>query len=318
MNNKLVYTVNFGGKDKPKPARITSRWDYLAITDDLVEYEYPWRVERINTQGQDIRLLSRKYKILGQDYFANYDTVVYCDASYAPFGNLNDFIEDMKEGVWMTQHPRRNCLYREAQVVIGKMLDKPEVVLEQIGRYLDEGYPKDNGLYRCGCIVRNRGFSDTFNEHWFNEVSRGTWRDQVAAPYSAKTTCTQINKIPHGWVEKHFKLHLHEPFPLEQKIITLDDPSKIKQVGKENWIQLLDEGKTESKYDVQAAIREYPLFHLICTPDAYLFPRWLWDYLFDRDKLEDYVLFYQGKLAYWSILKGDNTLEGNMLDGDEK
>jgi len=293
MNQHLLFTINFGAKDIPQPARVTSGWDYLAITDGKVEYEYPWRVEKVDTTGKEIKRLSRKYKILGQEYFASYQTVVYCDASYQPYGNLNEFIAGKKEGVWMGVHPQRDCTYREGEAIRNKQLDNPELVLRQVARYRDEGLLDRSGLWRCGVFIRNRG-SEEFFEKWYEEVLYGSWRDQLSCTYSAWKTGTTINALPHGEKEKYFRPHLHATYPLDGGIVHLTDPAQIPNQQNNQWICIGNFPEAEQ------AIARFPLVHLIFNKEgALLFPRWLYSYLWDLDKMVDYVSAYGGQIGYW-------------------
>jgi len=294
MNKKLIYTVLLGGYDDLKePREVTPGWDYVVFTDNRELKSDNWFVSwggYYNTCPEtDIKKQSRWFKLKP---LGGYDTTLYVDASYRPLGNLDEFIEGKTEGVWMTRHPQRNCVYREAQTVREKGLDNENTVLEQVGRYRDEGLPDRGGLWRGGVIVRNKG-CEAFNEKWWEEVSRGTYRDQISAPYAARATGTKIHDIPHGQVEQYFAPSLHKPHKVGGGVVRVSDPAEI-STYKDCWICLGDFPKAEQ------AIEEFPEVHLITNQSgALLFPRWLYNYLQFPEQMIKHVQIYGGSYVLY-------------------
>jgi len=289
MNTRLLFTVNLNAHDNPHPARISSGWDYLAITDYKTEYQYPWRVERLELRGgEDPRRVARKLKILGRDYFSNYETVVFCDGIFQPYGNLNQFIEDKTSGTWFTFHPQRTDVWREGETIRKKGLDDEQVVLNQLRRYRSEGFSGQMSLYRSWVYIKNRGDEPLF-EKWFEEIEQGSKRDQLSLPYASWKSGIPINQFPHGHVEQYFKPHLHKTHELKGGIVRLPEdvsPDDIYAVDKDKWVVLGDFEKAEM------AIAKYPLTYFIRGVDGCALPRWLYNYITFIKDMEKYLTVY--------------------------
>lgn len=300
MHKKLIFTVLIGDKDELKEPRvITPGWDYIAIvspehvmgaTETVVDKG--WTLWPVEVDG-DPRKFSRKHKIKPYSFFNHYNTIIYIDASYRIKGDLDEFVAGKGPGVWMTMHPQRDCIYKEGQVVREKGLDDPEVVLSQVGNYRDEGYPDRNGLYRCGVIIRI-GDTSLFDNMWWGEVSRGSWRDQISAPYASWKAGVPIQPIPHGQVEQYFKPYLHKPYKLTGGIVYAHTPEEIRAAGRDQWVCV-----GECTY-AERATAAYKKVHLIATENAYIFPRWLFDHLWDVSRMEEMIRLYGGTICYFN------------------
>lgn len=293
LMEKVIFTVLFGDTDDLKEPRfVTPGWRYVCYTDNLDLVSPTWEI-RIVPGAEDMKRLSRAYKLRPHRLFPEADITLYIDATYRPIGNLDDFIKGKEEGVWMSPHPQREDCFQEGQVIREKRLDDPDVVLDQLGRYRDAGFPDRAGLWRCGTIIRNRGCED-FNEVWWNEVERGSWRDQISCPFAAWKIGTRINPIPHGEPLKYLNVSLHKPYKLTGGVVRVKDIYEIPAVGRDCWVCV-----GECAY-AERAVNAYKRVHCICTKQAYIFPRWLWDYLWDLEKMEKHIMVYGGKLVYWN------------------
>jgi hypothetical protein len=95
---------------------------------------------------------------------------------------------------------KRNCIYDEAQAILnfGKInsertpergiknwKDNPQLIVEQMNRYMVEGYPKNNGLATNPIIIRNHNNSDVIKnmEDWWVEIKYNSKRDQLSFNY---------------------------------------------------------------------------------------------------------------------------------------
>ena len=95
------------------------------------------------------------------------------------------------------EYDRRNCIYDEAQTILnfGKInsekepergikawKDNPESIVNQMNRYISEGYPRQNGLASNGIIIRNHTSSDVIKnmEDWWSEIKHNSKRDQLS------------------------------------------------------------------------------------------------------------------------------------------
>lgn len=291
--DKVIYTVLLGDKDDLREPRvITPGWDYICFTDQNIS-SANWTIVKWNDGGLGQKKESRRAKILSHEYFPNATTTIYIDASYTVRGNLDEFVEGKTMEVYMTRHPQRDCVYKEAQTIREKGLDDPSLVLEQVGNYRDLGYPDRRGLYRCGVIVRNEHAAE-FNEQWWDEIRTGSYRDQISAPVAAWKTNTKINEIPHGQVEKFFAPGLHKPYKLLGGVVRANTPDEIRAVGIDQWVCV-----GECSY-AERATQAYKRVHLIATPNAYIFPRWLFNYIWQIDQMEKIIRIYGGTVAYFN------------------
>lgn len=286
---KLIYTVLAGPVDNLKePKVITPGWEYKVYTDQEVSPTSAWT--KVSIEFQDTKMASRYYKTNPPP---GYDVTVYIDGIYRPLGNLDEFVKNLPEGVSMTVHPHnRDCVYEEAEFVRMKRLDNSKALEDQLARYKAVGYPEHNGLYRCGVVVR-KGSTKAFDDAWWNEITIGSWRDQVGCPYAAWVTGTPINKIPYGQVERFFRPYLHLPRPMSN-VIVHTDKHNVHPIEKNKWVCLGDFPNPEE------AIAKYPSCHLMVSGDAKLFPRWLYDYIQFTDQMLYYVKLYRGTVVYWN------------------
>lgn len=293
---KLIYTCLFGNTDTLKdPLKTTPGWDYICYTNRTDLTSTVWNIITVAPQPLlDERRQSRYWKIV-PDHPKEYDTTIYVDATYQVLGgSLDEFAKGKEEGVWMTAHPQRSCLYKEARVVRQKKLEDPLTLHDQILRYRLEDYPEHAGLYRCGVILRNKG-AEKFSKVWWDEIERGTWRDQVSCPYASRKTGIKINPIPHGQVERCFGVHLHSPKKISSVIHFVEDPEKIPNISKNDWVCIGDFN------NVNSAITTWPEVHAMFSPNGgILFQRWLYDYIWQLDRMLEFIKIYRGTYVLWN------------------
>jgi len=140
------------------------------------------------------RMNAKIYKVLPHLFFdADYSIWIDCNIflKISP-SELIDMLRDKEIAV--IRHPNNNCIYDEAKIVIKAKLDDPETVNEQIDRYKNNGYKKDQGMGMCGLIVRKH--TDRIarlNEKWWSEICRGSSRDQISFNYVFNPSISYID-----------------------------------------------------------------------------------------------------------------------------
>src|SRR5688500_4216711 len=210
---KLIYTTICGDVDDLKePLKTTPGWDYLCLTDNPNLTSKTWDIEVV--KGGDPKKLSRYLKI--KNHFPEYDLSCFIDATFQiKQHSLDKFALSKREGIWLNSHPQRQCLYEEAEIVKSKGLDDPNLIDKQIEKYRAEGYPEQNGLFRCGIMVRNPKDSKITEmcDLWWDEVERGSWRDQISFPYACWRAGVTPNPILHGITQIYLKQSLHKANP---------------------------------------------------------------------------------------------------------
>jgi hypothetical protein len=179
----LVYTAIFGNYDQPKthaPQNICA--DYLFF-DEENSASLPgfW-------QDKHPRYKAKYYKL--QPYTLNdyqgYDYVVWIDGSgtlLAP-NSLEELIKYCKKGYAVFRHPDRNCIYEEVFFCKEFPKYKDQPLQDQVDAYRKEGYPRHNGLYACGFIIRDtqKDFIQ-LDKYWLNENLQWSYQDQLSFPY---------------------------------------------------------------------------------------------------------------------------------------
>lgn len=186
----VVYTVITGKYDVLyDPVYMDSGYDYICFTDDRELTSDVWSFRYIeNTERLDDVRLSRKYKILCHEFLKEYDYSIYVDGKVQIIGSLRDYIEKYTKGNAMLCFPHfmRECAYAEAEVCMKLEKDDPQIILEQMEGYGQEGYPADNGLIDGACLVRSHR-DDCLRkvmQCWWNEVRNKSRRDQLSIGYA--------------------------------------------------------------------------------------------------------------------------------------
>jgi hypothetical protein len=259
---KICYTVIFGSTDNLKePKVISPGWEYICYTDDPSLKSEAWDVKVVESENP--RKTSRYYKT----HPPQADLTLFIDATFQIKRQLDPFALSKTEGIWLNSHPQRQCIYEEAQIVIEKGLDSEHTVNQQVTKYREDGYPEQNGLYRCGILVRNGSDKQVqkLNETWWEEIENGTWRDQVSFPYACKKVGITPNTILHGITNIYFKQSLHQPHPTDT----------WKYIG-------------EGNYDITLT-EKYQGAHLIILKNGLLFPQWINNYISLKDGKDRFI-----------------------------
>jgi hypothetical protein len=84
------------------------------------------------------------------------------------------------------EHAKRYCVYQEACECVHRGLDDADVIYRQMQRYTREGFPANAGLADC-CVLLRRHTPAVrrFCEVWWEEIEKGSRRDQLSFNYAA-------------------------------------------------------------------------------------------------------------------------------------
>jgi hypothetical protein len=83
------------------------------------------------------------------------------------------------------RHPERKCVYAEGLAAVGLYQNDKlhSEIFDQMDAYRDSGYPKNNGLWECGIIVRRHTQAvKNLCLDWWAEICRWSNRDQMSFP----------------------------------------------------------------------------------------------------------------------------------------
>lgn len=218
----IVYSVNTGGYDDLKtPEIVDPNVRYILFTDNKYFKSNVWEVNHTNfiTNIKDSRRIARFIKINSHLVLPNHDVSIWIDHCYMP--KTNNFSKLLSDNVFSHimcyRHNARKCIYDEAKKVLQDKLDYPNLVNSQIERYKSEKFPSNYGLYDTGFTIRkNNSQIKLFNETWWNEINKGSARDQLSHMYSSWKTNIPITPMKHGQ-NIYFNPYLNEKVKHQNK-----------------------------------------------------------------------------------------------------
>jgi hypothetical protein len=199
-----VYTSIFGGYDNLIDDQFQMEGaDFICFTDRDIESK-TWKIVKSTPIYNDPNRNAKKYKILPHRYLKDYDWSIWIDGNIKVISDIRPMCDGDPYKVYdhMQVFDKRDCIYDEAQAILnfGKInsertpergiknwKDNPRVIIEQMNRYMVEGYPKNNGLATNPIIIRNHNNSDVIKnmEDWWVEIKYNSKRDQLSFNYIA-------------------------------------------------------------------------------------------------------------------------------------
>jgi len=200
----VVYTSIFGGYDNLIEDQFQMEGvDFVCFTDRDIESE-TWKVIKSTPIYNDPNRNAKKYKILPHRYLKDYDWSIWIDGNIKVISDIRPLCSGDPYKVYdhMQVFDKRNCIYEEAQTILkfGKInsektpergiknwKDNPRLIIEQMNRYVAEGYPQNNGLATNPIIIRDHYDSMVIKnmEDWWTEIKYNSKRDQLSFNYIA-------------------------------------------------------------------------------------------------------------------------------------
>jgi hypothetical protein len=204
----VVYSCNINHYDFVKePYPVDKRSQYILFTDVKDTYEV-WEAKYIDYKyiSPDPQRASRYFKLNPHKVLPEHDISVWVDFSFIiRIPNLVTFVKSTlgTNNIACYTHGcsslRRNCIYQEADVCCSVLLDDVMTMKSQMAKYKAEGFPKKYGLFSTGLIIRkNNKLVNEFNETWWNEICKGSKRDQLSQMYAAWKCDLNIAPIKIG------------------------------------------------------------------------------------------------------------------------
>jgi hypothetical protein len=187
----VVFTVVTGGYDVLRQPAVLDRehFDYVCLTDRhllrRLHKSTVWRELRFIGGGGSSQRLARLAKIHPHVFFPSYEWSIFVDANIVIRGDLMEVIRRMEGDVALFRHPRRGCVYEEAEACIRLGKDSPEVIEAQMNRYREQRYPPGMGLVASYLLVRrhNEEPVQQLMTAWWEELRKGSRRDQLSFDY---------------------------------------------------------------------------------------------------------------------------------------
>jgi hypothetical protein len=219
MINKeyVIYTALFGGYDDLQEIpEISPTCDYLCFTDDSSLKSNTWKIIIVeNRTNMTPHMMNRNYKILPHRYLKGYRISLYIDSNIILKRDPSYLFERYgdEKGIRCFRHFSRNCIYAEGFANIKSKKAKYENVVSQLSKYIEQGYPKNNGLSENRVILRHHNNKPVVRimEQWWQELQQETNRDQLSLWYIAWINDTRIEYLDehHNRVTDIFGLNLH-------------------------------------------------------------------------------------------------------------
>lgn len=150
-------------------------------------------------------------KICPHRYLREYDISVWVDGNITVKGDIVDFINQYdldKNCLYSRIHPKRKCIYEEAEACIKMRKDTQGIINAQIERYKNEGYPKNIGMVETGVLLRKHNDPKCMiiDNNWASELLLGSHRDQLSFNY----VC---------WKNKFIPCHLTHEFKIRKNSV---------------------------------------------------------------------------------------------------
>ncbi len=195
MKNKILYTcITNGYDDIPIHKYISNDWDYVLFTDNetllLLGQVNQWKIQPLRFNKLTNVKNARWHKVNAHKLFANYRYSLWVDGNISiqnehPFHRIDKLIdEDVK--VSISPHPKRNCVYDEAEVIKEHSIDLPEIVDEEMAYLRKNNYPAENGLAATYVMFRQHNDQKVRCAliDWWSMIDKFSKRDQLSCDYA--------------------------------------------------------------------------------------------------------------------------------------
>lgn len=183
--NVCAYTAITGAKDTLKDDQFDDGSDYICFADKDISSD-TWTIKPVRNLFTDPNRNAKIHKVLAHQYVGEYDYSIWIDGNIELICSPVELVKKYlaKNDIAVFRHFRRNCIYAEADECIRHNLDDANVMLEQVSKYKEANYPKDNGLFECTIILRKHiKRIERFNNWWWSEICRHSKRDQLSFNY---------------------------------------------------------------------------------------------------------------------------------------
>jgi glycosyltransferase involved in cell wall biosynthesis len=206
----VVYTAIIDGYDLPiLPELIVDEWDYVIFTDYELTGEHIFEVRRINLNDTDPVRCARFIKTHPHSLLAKYDYTLWVDGnillkSGPLYSMILSYMTNATPAVFR-RHPARQCIYEEILKCQELKKDDFGTMYYQVQRYLDQGVPKNAGLFETNVIFRNNRdpLVHRFNVLWWSEIARGSRRDQLSVNYACRIATLPFLTFPESEDIRH-------------------------------------------------------------------------------------------------------------------
>lgn len=199
----VVYTANFGGKDKLlEPSNLTESIkrsvDFVSVTDSKQVNDSIYETRIIETEFEDVAKNARKVKILGFKGLMDYDIAIWHDSSIQlDASKIEELTRFASNHSLSTFKHGREDVYLEAIACIESGKDHPIRIAKQMKRFSSNGLKAHSGLYETGILVINTKLflGSSLQQTWWNEIEHGSRRDQLSLPFAVLKSGEEVGVL---------------------------------------------------------------------------------------------------------------------------
>ena len=131
------------------------------------------------------RFSARHYKILSHKTFPDTTITIWHGGNVRLLTDPNDLLDIMGDSdIAILKHSLRNSPYQEAKECIALGKGRVSVIRAQMNRYRSEKFPGNTLAAAFLLVRRHTAKVKKFNEVWYNEVKKGSVRDQLSFDYA--------------------------------------------------------------------------------------------------------------------------------------
>jgi hypothetical protein len=198
----ILYTAIFGNKDELiEDHRGVDDWRIICFTDNANLRADRTEVVRVPRICKDPVRCARYYKLLPHEHLPSAPYSVWIDGNVRITSDhfaaqVDDWLGHAPMAV--LDHPRRDCVYREAERVIELGKDHPGVVRQQIKAYRAMGVPEHLGLHTNSVVCRRHDDPEVQRlcNAWWDILVDYSRRDQLSMDVARWLTGCSVTTIP--------------------------------------------------------------------------------------------------------------------------
>lgn len=218
MAKIVVYTAIFGSvKDRLRPPE---NWPedpdlrLVCFTDQQKRLGKikGWELRKPLYKQPNARRTARQHKILAHELFPTAEWTMWIDGCLTPKVSPQEIVDNHSSKLISTfKHQERTCVYQELQACLRLKKDAPELMRQQIKQYKNRGYPPYNGLAETTAMLRkNHPTVAKVNNAWWEEINKGSLRDQLSFDYVMWKLKLNYGHLPGGRTKsKYFHYRPH-------------------------------------------------------------------------------------------------------------
>ena len=194
----IVYTANYGGKNKFGEPEIADSWSkdlkLVYFTDQPFESDV-WDVVTEKKTGDSHRL-AKWYKINSHELFPGEPTL-WLDSSIKLLEDPTRFLQGW-DNILVRIHRQGDDVYEEAAACIESGKGDSETINAQVAEYRKQRFPEKSGLYINGILFRKPTEATTrLNKAWWEQICKYSSRDQISLPYVLHTQGVGFREVEH-------------------------------------------------------------------------------------------------------------------------